>query len=144
MPKFVPPRPPGRASARKELSPAPVRFVGEADFEHRSLGCIAEVPQGAIAWFMEGDAESVLHATRAACGDALTPLDGGAPLGLLAFDCIARRGILGDAGLALEIDRIRQSAPGVPVVGLYTYGEIARTRGISGFHNQTLVVLALG
>jgi hypothetical protein len=27
--------------------------------------------------------------------------------------------------------------------GFYTYGEIARTRGISGFHNQTLVVLAV-
>jgi hypothetical protein len=31
-----------------------------------------------------------------------------------------------------------------PVAGLYTWGEIARTRGINGFHNQTLVVLAVG
>jgi hypothetical protein len=129
----------GRRSAEDH-----VRFVGEADFERRSLGCIAEVPQGAIAWFMEGDAESVLHATTAACGDALAPLDGGAPLGLLAFDCIARRGVLGDTGIAREIEGIRHAAPGVPVAGFYTYGEIARTRGISGFHNQTLVVLALG
>lgn len=30
-----------------------------------------------------------------------------------------------------------------PVAGFYTYGEIARTSGMSGFHNQTLVVLAL-
>ena len=30
-----------------------------------------------------------------------------------------------------------------PVAGFYTYGEIARTHGVSGFHNQTLVVLAL-
>ena len=41
-----------------------MRFVGEADFEDRSLGCIAEVPQGAIAWFMEGDADSVLERHR--------------------------------------------------------------------------------
>jgi hypothetical protein len=34
-------------------------------------------------------------------------------------------------------------AGGAPVAGFYTYGEIARTRGISGFHNQTLVVLAV-
>jgi len=27
---------------------------------------------------------------------------------------------------------------------LYTWGEIARTKGINGFHNQTLVVLAVG
>ena len=35
------------------------------------------------------------------------------------------------------------SRTGSPVAGFYTYGEIARTRGVSGFHNQTLVVLAL-
>jgi hypothetical protein len=121
-----------------------VRFVGEADFERRSLACIAEVPQGAVAWFMEGDADSVLHATEAACRDALSPLEGATPLGLLAFDCIARRGVLGDEGLPLEIDRIGRVSGGAPVAGFYTYGEIARTRGISGFHNQTLVVLSLG
>jgi hypothetical protein len=121
-----------------------VRFVGEADFDRRSLGCIAEVPQGAVAWFMEGDAESVLSATTAACDQALMPLNGTPPLGLLAFDCIARRGVLGAEGIRLEIDRLSEAAPGVPVAGFYTYGEIARTRGISGFHNQTLVVLALG
>jgi hypothetical protein len=121
-----------------------VRFIGEADFSDRSLGCIAEVPQGAIAWFMEGDSDSVLQATQAACDGALAALDGAAPLGVLAFDCIARRGILGDAGIATEIERIGQACGGRPVAGFYTYGEIARTRGISGFHNQTLVVLALG
>jgi hypothetical protein len=32
---------------------------------------------------------------------------------------------------------------GAPIAGFYTYGEIARTSGVRGFHNQTLVVLAL-
>jgi hypothetical protein len=121
-----------------------VRFVGEADFEERSLGCIAEVPQGALAWFMEGDQESVLHATDVACGDALRRLDGGTPVGLLAFDCIARRGVLGEEGIRREVDRIATHAAGAPVAGFYTYGEIARTSGMSGFHNQTIVVLAVG
>jgi hypothetical protein len=120
-----------------------VRFVGEADFADRSLGCIAEVPQGGVAWFMEGDADSVLQATQAACDGALSALAGAAPLGVIAFDCIARRGVLGDTGIAEEIARIGETC-GAPVAGFYTYGEIARTRGISGFHNQTLVVLALG
>ena len=35
-------------------------------------------------------------------------------------------------------------AGGTPLAGFYTWGEIARTRGINGFHNQTLVVLAVG
>jgi hypothetical protein len=121
-----------------------VRFVGGADFEDGSLSCIAEVPQGGLAWFMEGDEESVLAATDAACADALTPLQGASPLGAFAFDCIARRGILGDAGIATEVERVARSTGGAPVSGFYTYGEIARTRGQSGFHNQTLVVLAVG
>jgi hypothetical protein len=86
----------------------------------------------------------VLEATGAACTDALEPLGGSPPLGLIAFDCIARRGVLGDAGITTEVGRVAQSAAGAPVAGFYTYGEIARTHGQSGFHNQTLVVLAVG
>ena len=122
---------------------AHVRFVGDADFEDGSLGFIAEVPQGGLAWFMEGDEESVLAATDAACADALAPLGGEQPLGVFAFDCIARRGVLGDAGIEAEVARVARSAGGAPVAGFYTYGEIARTHGQSGFHNQTLVVLAV-
>ena len=121
-----------------------VRFVGEADFENGSLGFIAEVPQGGLAWFMEGDEESVLAATDAACADALAPLHGEPPLGAFAFDCIARRGVLGDEGIETEVERVARSTGGAPVSGFYTYGEIARTHGQSGFHNQTLVVLAVG
>ena len=120
-----------------------VRFIGEADFEERSLVCVAEVPQGGLAWFMAGDEESVLEATDAACSQALQALQGRSPLGMIAFDCIARRGVLGDQGIRSEVERIAAHAGGSPVAGFYTYGEIARTKGISGFHNQTLVVLAV-
>lgn len=120
-----------------------VRFIGGADFDDRSLQSIAKVPQGALAWFMEGDSESVLEATDAACRDALEPLEGTPPLGVIGFDCIARRGVLGDRGIEAEIERIVASCGGVPVSGFYTYGEIARTKGVAGFHNQTLVVLAV-
>jgi hypothetical protein len=91
---------------------------------------------------MEGDDASVLSATDAACNQALESLDGRPPLGLLAFDCIARRGVLGDLGIRNEVERIVSHSSGAPVAGFYTYGEIARTHGIGGFHNQTLVVLA--
>jgi hypothetical protein len=121
-----------------------IRFIADADFEERSIGCIAEVPQGGLTWLMEGDSDSVLDATDGACADALGALDGHQPLGVLAFDCIARRGVLGEEGIQQEIDRIGRRVEGAPVAGFYTYGEIARTRGIAGFHNQTLVILAVG
>jgi hypothetical protein len=92
---------------------------------------------------MEGDDDSVLAATDAACREALAALNGQAPIGMLAFDCIARRGVLGPDGIKREVDRIAEHAAPGPVAGFYTYGEIARTRGVNGFHNQTLVVLAL-
>ena len=137
---FAATHPLGLASRRGEEQ---VRFIGGADFDQRSLISIAGVPSGALAWFMEGDDRSVLAATDAACEAALEPLDGQPPLGLLAFDCIARRNVLGERGIENEIKRVASHCPGAPVAGFYTYGEIARTRGISGFHNQTLVVLAV-
>ena len=71
-------------------------------------------------------------------------MSGRTPLGFLAFDCIARRGVLGSEGIRDEVARIKSYSQGAPVAGFYTYGEIARTHGVSGFHNQTLVVLAFG
>ncbi|MEA2644928.1 MAG: hypothetical protein QOE92_11 [Chloroflexota bacterium] len=119
-----------------------VRFIGDANFDDRSLGCIAAVPQGGLTWIMEGDADSVLAATEDSCHQALAQLGGRPPLGLVAFDCIARRGVLGDEGIRGEVSRLGALAGGAPVAGFYTYGEIARTHSLRGFHNQTLVVLA--
>jgi hypothetical protein len=85
----------------------------------------------------------VLTATDDACRDALAALGGREPIGLLAFDCAARRLVLGDDGMDDEVERIAAHAGGAPVAGFYSYGEIARTRGSSGFHNETLVVLAV-
>lgn len=121
-----------------------IRFIGGGDFAERSLSCSAEVPQGALVWIMEGDTRSVLAATDAACGDSLAALGGRPPLGLIAFDCIARRAVLGEGGIRIEIGRLATMASGAPVAGFYTYGEIARTRGVRGFHNQTLVLLSIG
>ena len=120
-----------------------IRYVGGADFEKRTVHCIAEVPQGGLAWTMTGDAETILTATDDACQEALAALGGNDPIGLMMFDCIARRSVLAEDGTDAEVMRMREHAGGAPVAGFYTYGEIARTRGAGGFHNQTLVVLAL-
>jgi hypothetical protein len=120
-----------------------VRMVAEADFAARTLTCIASVPRGGLAWIVEGDEQSVLEATDAACRSALDALGGHPPLGLMAFDCIARRGVLGDPGIVREVERIAAHAGSAPVSGFYTYGEIARSSAAGGFHNQTLVVLAV-
>jgi hypothetical protein len=63
------------------------------------LVCMAEVPQSSLLWLTEGDAESMLDSADEACLTALAALNSATPLGLLAFDCIARRSVLGDEGI---------------------------------------------
>ncbi len=115
------------------------RFVAEGWL--RSNG---EVPEGGVVWLMEGDAETGLRAAGDTCHQAVAALGGQPPLGLLAFDCVSRRRLLGDERTRSSVTRIRDSAGGAPVAGFYTWGEYARVRGISGYYNQTLVILAVG
>ncbi|MDW3217303.1 MAG: FIST N-terminal domain-containing protein [Acidimicrobiales bacterium] len=119
-----------------------VRFISSADPEARTITSIAGVPQGVVAHAMAGTVESVLDATDSACDAALAQI-GSQPVAVLAFDCVARRGVMGEDGPAVEIDRIQRRV-GAPIAGFYTYGEFARVTGASGFHNQTLVTLAIG
>lgn len=93
---------------------------------------------------MEGDEQSVLEAADHACRDAIDALGGSPALGLVAFDCDSRGDLLGEDGMRQEVRRMAGRAGGTPVAGLYTWGEIARVRGINGYHNQTLAVLAVG
>ncbi len=94
---------------------------------------------------MEGSRESVVDATRAAGRQARSKLDGLDPIGVVAFDCVARRSVIGDALVFEETFALSSTLPeGTPMGGFYTYGEIARTGGSLGLHHQTMVVLAFG
>jgi hypothetical protein len=117
-----------------------VRWVDDDGARDGSLACA--LPAGALAWLLEADRDAVLAATDAACAEALAGLGGAPAQALLVFDCNARLQLLGDA-LAEEVARIAGHAGDATVAGLYTWGEIARTRGSAGVHQQTLVVLAI-
>lgn len=119
-----------------------VRFIFAADSELRTITSIAAVPNGSMAWAMRGTADSILQATDAACTAAIEQLDG-PPVGLIAFDCVARRGQLNQDQIYAGLDSLQKKV-GAPIAGFYTYGEFARVKGASGFHNQTLVTLAFG
>jgi hypothetical protein len=125
---------------RRRVGEAHVRWVGDDDAPDGSLS--SSVPAGALVWLMESDVDGVQAATDAACREALDGLGGESAAALLILDCNARLRFLGD-GVADEVDRILEHADGAAVAGLYTYGEIARTHGSAGFHQQTLVVLAI-
>lgn len=115
----------------------------EVDIAGRSIGGGMALDHGGLTWAMTGDQESILAATDAACQDALDGLGGLGPVGLFTFSCAALRAVLNDEGIQREGEHLAKWAGEVPYAGFYTYGEIARTHGIDGFHNQTLAVLAL-
>ncbi len=120
-----------------------VRAVLGADYENRSLFC-GDVPQGSMIWQMEGSAQSILVGTEEAFDVAIEELHGVPAVGYVAFDCVARRNVLGDEGLVVENACLTRRAGGAPIAGFYTYGEVARRAGSRGVHSATLVLLALG
>jgi hypothetical protein len=120
-----------------------VRHVSRVPGPDGRLRSSGEVPEGGLIWVMEGDRESTLDSAGEACQAAVDDLGGHAPLGLIAFDCISRSRVLGEEGTRQEVERMLKVADGAPLAGFYTWGEIARTRGITGYHNQTLAVLAV-
>jgi hypothetical protein len=120
-----------------------VRHVLGADPDTRSLICAGGIPKGAAAWLATGDVASTLASADAACADAIEQLGAVPPLALLVFDCAGRRAVLRDEGVLAEREYMVARAGAAPLAGFYTYGEIARTHGINGYHNQTVVALAL-
>jgi hypothetical protein len=61
---------------------------------------------------------------------------------LLVFSCIARLDVLQERGPE-EATRLQRAAGNVPVFGVYTYGEFARTTSVAGYHNSTVTAVAL-
>jgi len=120
-----------------------VRFIRGTDPERRSMEFLVAIGEGELVTLMQGGADTVVAAAGSAVDDALAQLTGD-PLGVVAFDCVACRGVIGDGELACETATVAaQLPPAATLSGLYTYGEIARRGGALGFHNQTMVVLAV-
>lgn len=119
-----------------------IRVIHGGNAQSGSLQCVADVPQGALLWMMESDRDGLIRTVDDAYADAVAPLEGGAPVGLLAFDCGARYLFLGPDGVADEVSRLVDKAGQVPFAGFYTMGEIARSRGAQGMHHLTLVLVA--
>lgn len=121
-----------------------MRHITGFNLDSRELVLVAEVPQGALAFLTQGDFDSVLNAAAQSCTTALEALNGLQPVGLLMFDCVSRRAVFTEERIHEETDLITSTCGAIPMAGFYTYGEIARTKGAGGFHNQTLVTLAIG
>jgi len=120
-----------------------LRVVHDIDLDDGSLLCLADVPEGALAWAMRTDPDALIEAAARSAESAIDAVGGRSPLGFLVFDCGARKLRLGDEGLLAEQDAVGKVGGGAPYAGFYTYGEIGRLQGALGMHQLTVVTLAL-
>jgi hypothetical protein len=120
-----------------------IRYVYGADYQARTLSIFAEVPQGAMAYLMQGNSSTVLNASNEVCALAEAGLEGLPAKGFMLLECVARKSLLAQHGLLEQSLELASVNPETSIGGFYTYGEIARTSGSGGLHNQTVVALAI-
>jgi hypothetical protein len=104
------------------------------------LRCATQIPPNAALWFTAQSEETIVRSAATVVRATLQEL-GGVPEAALVFDCAARKRALGN-GLADEGRVMLEAMDGVgAVAGLYTRGEVARTRGAKGDRNHAIVVV---
>lgn len=118
--------------------------------EKGEITCAAEIPEGSEIRLMMGDSENAIKAAKEAAQNALEQLKGSLPKAIFVFNCIARHKLLG-MKIGEEITAIQNVlGKDVPLIGFYTYGELAPFGGTLGptcrpaFHNETMALLVLG
>jgi hypothetical protein len=108
---------------------------------HDGLVMFGHINEQSVVQVMAGDWPDLVEAAGGAASDALAQATGDSR-GALVFSCTGRIAPLG-AHLAAETEAVSEAVGGGPLAGFFTYGEFARVTGSTGFHNATVVVLAL-
>jgi len=111
------------------------------------LVCATSIERNAAVAVCEQTPNTIIHSALAAVEDALSKLDKPAEAALV-FDCAARsawfRGPVEAAVAQRERDALAAAfgEPAPSLAGVYTRGEIGRTRGAKGDRNHSVVVAA--
>lgn len=125
-----------------------LRNVLKVDPSTGSLVYAGEIPEGSEVRLMMGSKERALQAARKAAEQAVLSIAPRTPTFAFIFSSCSRARLFGQRA-GEEIAAIRQVlGRNVPVIGFYDYGEqaplsAAGFRGLSYFHNETLVVCAV-
>ncbi len=117
-----------------------VRHVVEID-PRGGLAMFGYVGEGAVVRVMSGDVEHLVDAAKRSASEAAASLSSPSR-GALVFSCAARAAALGPE-IAREAEAVSAGLGTALVGGFFTFGEFARVKGSSGFHNATIAVLAL-
>jgi hypothetical protein len=122
------------------------RYV-RARVDGRALVCATSIEENAAVLVCDQTPETIVDSARAAVEDALSQLDGPAEAAV-AFDCAGRsvwfEGARNDWLARRELNALAGAFgdPAPPLAGVYTRGEIGRSRGAKGDRNHSVVVAA--
>ena len=135
----------GQAGAAGDAEYLLLRAPMSVDHTTGSIGFAGEIPQGAKVKMTRAKSEAVVDASREAARRAMAHLSG-PPEAVMFFSCMARRVVLGRR-TPREIEAAKEVfGQNAPMVGFYTYGEIANcgdASPMSRFHNETATFLLL-
>jgi hypothetical protein len=104
-----------------------------------NIRTFAPLPVYSAIQIVSCDQEETLAMSRRVAAEAVAGRDASL---LLVFSCVARLDVLQDRGVE-EAQVLHAAANPVPVYGIYTYGEFARTSTVAGYHNSTVAAVAL-
>lgn len=122
-----------------------LRAPMSVNHESGAVTFAAEIPQGATIKMTRGKSDDIIAAAREAATRAQARLSG-PPDAVLFFSCMARKLVLGRRTDREIVAAQEVFGPTVPMIGFYTYGEIAncgQTRPMCRFHNETATFLAV-
>ncbi|MCH8048521.1 FIST C-terminal domain-containing protein, partial [Patescibacteria group bacterium] len=122
--------------------------------ENGAITCAAEIPEGSEVRLMIGSKEKAIEAAQDAARKLMKDFQEkkAKPKFVLMFNCIAREKLFAQKAND-EIQAVMKIIGNdVPLLGFYTYGEIAPIKGevqdtdkiVSKFYNETVVMLAIG
>ena len=105
------------------------------------LACATHIPPTAAVGFAEQTPSTIVESARRAGREAVASLPR-PPRAALVFDCAARKRAMGKA-VGGEVDALISSlGTATPLAGVYTRGEVGRTRGAKGDLNHAVVAVA--
>ncbi len=119
---------------------APLAIEGDG-----SITFAGDVPEGCTVRISSAARDAIVEACRRSVSDAVESGGIEQATGALVISCAARKQVLGTRTYE-EFDVLREALGDVPIVGFYSYGEIAPLDGapIARLHNETMVSIVFG
>jgi hypothetical protein len=116
-----------------------VRTVLSVNEDDRCMTFAGDVPQGWSARLMWTTMDRLMEGATDAAHESAQESAGLA----IAVSCVGRRLVLGDRSEE-ELDAVQDVlGDEIPLVGLYSYGEIAPHHGTAALHNQTMTITTI-